>query len=159
MTVCSAGSTFCMEYSSLTNARNDAPVVQVTSKEQKRRLVYTMTPVGRTLQKTEATCHRFFAALKALDDSGWFHGDARYPIEKILWVDFFRAGKPKGEKEVLVSDKVTLALSFVDTLDLEVESDFIGKMCEVHDSDDNSYSMSSSLASNLGRERGVLLQG
>lgn len=71
---------FTKEYYTLNRAKLEgAPVVQVQSKAQWHICAYTMKPVGRRLDKTSESCRELFRALRALHNSGWCHGDARYP--------------------------------------------------------------------------------
>ena len=156
-------STFCREYGTLLAAKaNDAPVVQVLFKAERPLSAYTMSPVGKALLKTNDTCCRLFRALKALHDSGWFHGDARYPnaIEttegEILWVDLLDAAPHNGQTEALVQNKITLALSFVGPLDDGPRWAFIADMYAAHENDDSSYSVSFEIVSKLCKERGLL---
>ena len=154
---------FAKEYHRLETAKSEgAPVVQVQAKAEWPLCAYTMTPVGSTMTKTSEACRELFCALRVLHDSGWYHGDARYPNAiktrdgDILWIDFLDAEHHQGRKEALVEDKITLALSFVGPLDDEELSALSTNLYKLHDSDDNDYSESFRVVSALGIARGTL---
>ena len=123
-----------------------------------------MTPVGSKMNKTSEACRDLFGALRALHDSGWYHGDARYPNAiktrdgDILWIDLLDAAHHHDRKEALVEDKITLALSFVGPLDHEERSDLSSKLYGLHDSDDKDYSKSCGVVLALGKAKGTLLE-
>ena len=155
---------FAKEYHTLESAKHEgAPVVEVLSNAPWPLCAYTMTPVGSSLTKTSEACRELFCALRALHDSGWYHGDARYPNAiktrdgEVLWIDFLDAEHHNGRKEALVEDKITLSLSFLGPLDDEERSALSSELYGLHDTDDNVYSKSFGVVSELGKARGILL--
>ena len=161
----SGHASFAKEYRRLKSAKHEgAPVVEVQAKAEWPLCAYTMTPVGSTMIKTSEACRELFCALRALHDSGWYHGDARYPNAiktrdgDILWIDFLGGEHHHGQKEALVEDKITLALSFVGPLDDEKRSALSSELYGLHDSDDSDYSKSFGVVLALGKARGTLLE-